>query len=584
MGRSAPGSANDVRALLCEAPPGAGWRDGWRATELRRFFVAIFVWLGMGVVAAMPGALDPTFGDNGKSIIRPDAGAALEIGAAMTTGGHVAFAGTAYLGVNFFPYLGVLSPLGRLDPATSLSTLGRNGETFLHAVATYPDGSFVAAGSCYSGGYLTKADQCLARRRANGLPDSTWNAVGVISASLSSGYNGVGKVFVQSDGSIVAAGSCMVPGRNYDFCVSRYLPDGTLDTSFNSTGIVLTSIGPSADQATGAALQADGKLVVGGKCSNGTEDRFCVVRYHTNGTLDDGFGNGGARIIELEAGNYSAFDVTLDGSGRILLAGACPGALNARRYCVLRLNTDATNDTTFATAGALYLEVAFPASAPGMRLAVQPDGKLVVAATCAQTPGLVDVCVTRHLPDGASDTAFAQTGLQRIDFAGGMDRVGEVLLQHDGKILITGICDNTTGSAYCFVRLKGGPYEPATCMLDVDGDSRVDSTTDGVLILRYLFGLRNQALVGGVAGQSSGRTAVEIEGLLADLFAQGKLDADGDGQSLAMTDGLLILRAMLGLTGGALTAGAANTAHPGVRDAQQVLHWIENTHGVACLP
>jgi hypothetical protein len=51
-----------------------------------------------------------------------------------------------------------------------------------------------------------------------------------------------------------------------------------------------------------------------------------------------------------------------------------------------------------------------------------------------------------------------------------------------------------------------------------------------------------------------------------------------------MTDGLLILRAMLGLSGDALVAGARNASHPNVRDAKQILTWIESTHGVACLP
>jgi len=85
-------------------------------------------------------------------------------------------------------------------------------------------------------------------------------------------------------------------------------------------------------------------------------------------------------------------------------------------------------------------------------------------------------------------------------------------------------------------------------------------------------------------GANAGRTSTEIETYLADLLAQGKLDADGDGQTLAMTDGLLILRAMLGLSGDALTAGAVNAAHPNVRNAQQILTWVESTHGVACLP
>ncbi|MEQ1596178.1 MAG: hypothetical protein ABL985_13900 [Casimicrobium sp.] len=53
---------------------------------------------------------------------------------------------------------------------------------------------------------------------------------------------------------------------------------------------------------------------------------------------------------------------------------------------------------------------------------------------------------------------------------------------------------------------------------------------------------------------------------------------------MAMTDGLLLIRAMLGLSGTALINGATNTSHLNVRDAQQVLTWIESTHGVACLP
>ncbi|MGL4233776.1 MAG: hypothetical protein ACRCWJ_20580, partial [Casimicrobium sp.] len=66
-----------------------------------------------------------------------------------------------------------------------------------------------------------------------------------------------------------------------------------------------------------------------------------------------------------------------------------------------------------------------------------------------------------------------------------------------------------------------------------------------------------------------------------------KLDLDGDGQSLALTDGLLMLRAMLGLSGDALTTsamGQPSAAFPTLRTPQQILQWIEATHGVACLP
>jgi hypothetical protein len=105
-----------------------------------------------------------------------------------------------------------------------------------------------------------------------------------------------------------------------------------------------------------------------------------------------------------------------------------------------------------------------------------------------------------------------------------------------------------------------------------------------VLAIRYLFGYTGDALTAGALGANPGRTTAQIESHLAQLKSSGKLDVDGDGEVNAMTDGLLILRAMLGLSGDALVAGARNASHPNVRDAKQILTWIELTHGVACLP
>jgi len=157
-------------------------------------------------------------------------------------------------------------------------------------------------------------------------------------------------------------------------------------------------------------------------------------------------------------------------------------------------------------------------------------------------------------------------------------------IQSDGKILVAGHCDAPGGSRFCAVRLEGDPLPAAACSLNSDGNRLTGPASDGALIVRYLLGARGQGLTGGAMGANAGRTSTEIETYLADLLAQGKLDADGDGQTLAMTDGLLILRAMLGLSGDALTAGAVNAAHPNVRNAQQILTWVESTHGVACLP
>lgn len=69
---------------------------------------------------------------------------------------------------------------------------------------------------------------------------------------------------------------------------------GSLDNTFGTGGIVTTTIGGTDDEAFSVAIQTDGKIVVAGSAYNGTDDDFAIVRYNTNGTLDNTF-----QILEL---------------------------------------------------------------------------------------------------------------------------------------------------------------------------------------------------------------------------------------------------------------------------------------------
>ncbi len=117
------------------------------------------------------------------------------------------------------------------------------------------------------------------------------------------------------------------------------------------------------------------------------------------------------------------------------------------------------------------------------------------------------------------------------------------------------------------------------CALDVSGDASVSSASDGVLILRHMLGFRGLALTQGIAGIGAGVNATMIEQSIAAL----NLDADGDTAVNPTTDGLLLVRALLSLTDTALIANARNSASPSVRNAAQVLQWITSTHGASCL-
>ena len=98
-------------------------------------------------------------------------------------------------------------------------------------------------------------------------------------------------VAVQLDGYVLVAGTVNRPETGDDFAVLRYKPDGTLDDTFGTGGMVAMDIGPgwnrvgTSDRAVGVAVQADGRIVVAGS----SNDRVAVARLTSTGALDQSF-------------------------------------------------------------------------------------------------------------------------------------------------------------------------------------------------------------------------------------------------------------------------------------------------------
>jgi hypothetical protein len=111
-------------------------------------------------------------------------------------------------------------------------------------------------------------------------------------------------------------------------------------------------------------------------------------------------------------------------------------------------------------------------------------------------------------------------------------------------------------------------------VLDVDGDGEVLPLTDGLLLLRWLFGFSGATLIGGaVDGSDCTRcTAGDVDGYIAGLGLQ--IDADGDGELVPLTDGLLILRYLFGFSGLTLTNGAVDTSDCSRCDAAAIAGYL----------
>ena len=168
-----------------------------------------------------------------------------------------------------------------------------------NAVVIQSDGRIVAVG--YSGNGSTY-DFAIARYNTDGGLDTTFDTDGKVTTAIGS-YNTAFAVALQSDGKIIAAGSAN--GSQMDFALVRYNTNGSLDTTFDIDGKVITAVGNFTDVAYSVAIQNDGKIVMAGYSSNGSNDDFSLVRYNTNGSLDSTFDNDGKVIENVESLKYS---------------------------------------------------------------------------------------------------------------------------------------------------------------------------------------------------------------------------------------------------------------------------------------
>jgi uncharacterized delta-60 repeat protein len=189
---------------------------------------------------------------------------------------------------------------------------------------------------------------------------------------------------------------------------------GSLDTSFGPTlGKVLIPAGASDDYAFAMAVQPDGKIVAVGRAAENRTD-FAVVRLERDGALDTTFGpptSPGKVLTDFAGSSDIAYAVAIQPDGKIVVAGNTLVTATGLDFAVARYNADGSLDTTFGTAG--KLTTAFSAdSDTAYALLLQSDGKIVVGGDSNQgSSGTgVDYALARYNPDGSLDTTFGTGG------------------------------------------------------------------------------------------------------------------------------------------------------------------------------
>jgi uncharacterized delta-60 repeat protein len=302
---------------------------------------------------------------------------------------------------------------------------------------------------------------------------------------------------------------------------------GALDPTFGIGGKVVTDLGPS-DWVEALALQRDGKLVVAGVVQDiaAFESHVALARYDSGGRLDATFAGDGKVVSNFGSASESARAVAIQPDGRIVVAGTSSSRERASDFLVARYNADGALDTSFGSGGKTLLDFSTPIDV-ALAVALQSDGKIVVVGGTRELGSRMtspyDLALARFNPDGTVDTTFG-TGGRVVDVVAGTDDLAYgVALQSDGKIVAAG----------ARLDLAGFSTDMVLARYNTDGSPDSSFDLDGRAIVKNAAGEDVEVASDGrilVAGWGAGKLAV------FQYTAAGNLDARFGRAGIATAD------------------------------------------------
>lgn len=453
---------------------------------------------------------------------------------------------------------------GAIDTSFGASGVAQNTTVTgdVSQVVGLADGKVLAAGNCMTG---FGSGSCLYRWTSAGAPDTTFGIGGVAYVL----QNATDPRFVlRPDGRIAVAATC-----GSAICIAQANANGTaFDPSF-AGGSFSTLLVPNVNAFTSVSLGdllllPDGRLLVGGTCAtNGGSTGFCITRLIDGPIIDSTFGVSPHNwSTTLPGAGDKLAKLTLLPDGRFLASGTCGATQATRTLCIGRFfnnggfqNTytvDAANrweqvldarvvGSQITVAGGLFdftgpswnsyfpfaarreiyavpgsVDTSYGGAYPtsgiggGFNIDSSNDGAMG-AAVIAHDGGVVFfgrcnsgtvLCSMRLGPNGTLDTAFGVGG--RYEYAGySYPNAGSGSQSAMGKgpgeqLYLGGSCAGTRPCVYRFTDIT--PAAPR-CSMDIDGDGRVNATTDGLMLLRAMLGFGGTNVIGGAVGANASR-------------------------------------------------------------------------------
>jgi uncharacterized delta-60 repeat protein len=415
---------------------------------------------------------------------------------------------------------------GLLDPTfgsggTILSSTG--------STQSLTDVTVLSDGRLLSGGYMTgtsgSVDFAAARYNANGSLDTSFGSGGVATVDFARYTDRATAIAVQpgTGGKILLAGTPLLGGSaGTTFGVVRLNSNGTLDTTFGAKGsggkVTVSPARGGGNEVGGMAVLSDGRFILAGLAGGS----LALVRFNANGTLDTTFGSKGMvvtsiAIRDVQNGTQHVVRIAVDSSGRIIVtATTAVGGVFTEDFLVARFNANGSLDTTFGPAhtGVVTTDILGGSQDNASALAIQSDGKIVVGGSSnpANGPGNL-FAMARYNTDGTLDTTFNGDGIVTADaipnYYHSGAKISALAIQPDGRIVTTGQGDYFTTNSDGSINYQS-PQLVVSMRFNANGstDSSYGPSGTGAVLTSFGDYSSEADVVSGAALQPDGRLVV----------------------------------------------------------------------------
>lgn len=405
----------------------------------------------------------------------------------------------------------VIDATGGIEQVANSVAIQSDGKILLGGYANYNDG--VGAGN--------DKDFLAIRLNSDGTVDTTFDGNGVALINFGGGGTnddiayGIATYFVGGVRKIVLVGSTQntpVPGTiaaTDRIGIVQLNNDGSLDTSFNSTGKQFVYL-VNTDIAKAVTIDSNNRIVIVGATGSGTSYDFFALRLTSTGTTDSTFGSGGVKLIDIN-GNDQATALAITPGGSILVGGSSSIG-NLADFTVVKLTSSGTLDTSFSGNGIATKTLG--AEDIATSILVRPDGRILVGGyTNNQASGSnrQDYALAQFTSAGASALLTATSSTAVYDFKGD-DELKGMALDRKGNIVLAGFSNGTGGPVVqntniSIARVAGNPQTFTAGVFDSSSATwslRNSNTSGGPDISSFVYGaVGSQGIVGDWDGNGT---------------------------------------------------------------------------------